>query len=81
MRIDSTEEEHIRLNGKLINDKIRQFKEQYGIQDKQDLLAMTTFDMGMAQIKENRSAKLIQERVIEQIHSLETLVDQALQGI
>jgi cell division protein ZapA len=81
MRIDSNEEEQIRLNGKIINDKIRQFKEQYGIQDKQDLLAMTTFDLGMANIKEKKNAQIIQERLIDQIQSLETLVDQALQSI
>lgn len=80
MRIDSNEEEQIRLNGKIINDKIRQFKEQYGIQDKQDLLAMTTFDLGMANIKEKKGAKIIQERVIDQIQALESLIDQALQS-
>lgn len=81
MRIDSNEEEQIRLNGKIINDKIRQFKEEYGIQDKQDLLAMTTFDLGMASIKEKKSVKISQERLIDQVQALESLVDQALHSI
>jgi cell division protein ZapA len=40
MRVSPQEEERLRMAGKLLNDRIKEFREQYGIQDKQDLLAM-----------------------------------------
>jgi len=40
MKIEASEEERIRKAGKLLNDKIKSYSEQFGIDDKQDLLAM-----------------------------------------
>ena len=40
MRVSPPEEERLRLAGRQLNERIKEFREQYGIQDKQDLLAM-----------------------------------------
>ena len=40
MRVSPLEEERLRLAGRQLNERIKEFREQYGIQDKQDLLAM-----------------------------------------
>ena len=40
MRVAVADEERLRLAGRQLSEKLREFREQYGIQDKQDLLAM-----------------------------------------
>ena len=44
MKVKLEEEEKIRAAGKLINEKIKHYRGQFGINDKQDLLAMVAFD-------------------------------------
>ncbi len=40
MRVAVTDEERLRLAGRQLSEQLREFREKYGIQDKQDLLAM-----------------------------------------
>jgi len=40
MRVAVADEERLRLAGRQLSERLRDFREQYGIQDKQDLLAM-----------------------------------------
>ena len=40
MWVAVADEERLRLAGRQLSEKLREFREQYGIQDKQDLLAM-----------------------------------------
>ena len=40
MRVAVADEERLRLAGRQLSERLREFREQYGIQDKQDLLAM-----------------------------------------
>ena len=40
MRVAVVDEERLRLAGRQLSERLREFREQYGIQDKQDLLAM-----------------------------------------
>lgn len=44
MRVKEEEEERIRVVGKVLNERMRFYKDQFGIQDKQDLLAMVAFE-------------------------------------
>ena len=44
MRVKEEEEERLRIVGKLLNERLKFFKDQFGIQDKQDLLAMVAFE-------------------------------------
>lgn len=44
MRVDAAEEERLRIAGRLINERIKMYRDQFGIDDKQDLLAMVAFD-------------------------------------
>ena len=41
MKVKRNEEERVRAAGKLINEKLKSYREQFGLDDKQDLLAMT----------------------------------------
>ncbi|NVO83712.1 MULTISPECIES: cell division protein ZapA [Hymenobacter] len=40
MKVSPQDEERLRLAGRLLGERLKEFREQYGIQDKQDLLAM-----------------------------------------
>ncbi len=53
MKIKREEEALIRESAKIINDKISKYKNQFGTNDNQDLLAITSFDsiLELAKIK------------------------------
>jgi cell division protein ZapA (FtsZ GTPase activity inhibitor) len=44
MKVKVEDEARIRRAGKLINDKLRKYREEFGLDDRQDLLAMVAFD-------------------------------------
>ena len=44
MKVRKDEEERVRSAARFINEKLKAFREQYGLEDNQDLLAMVSFD-------------------------------------
>ena len=44
MKVKVDDEAKIRRAGKLINDKLKRYREEFGLDDRQDLLAMVAFD-------------------------------------
>ncbi|MEX0883600.1 MAG: cell division protein ZapA [Cyclobacteriaceae bacterium] len=44
MKVKADDEARIRRVGKLINEKIKIYREEFGLDDRQDLLAMVAFD-------------------------------------
>ncbi len=40
MKVSPQDEERLRLAGRLLSERLKEFRDQYGIHDKQDLLAM-----------------------------------------
>lgn len=50
MQVEAQEEERLRNVAKAINEKIRDYKTEFSIQDKQDLLAMLAIDLMMSKI-------------------------------
>ena len=44
MKVKPEDEERVRKAGKQINERLRSYREQFGINDNQDLLAMVAFD-------------------------------------
>ncbi|MFA0962631.1 cell division protein ZapA [Roseivirga sp. BDSF3-8] len=44
MRVSAEKEEKVRQAGKALHEKIKHYRERFGIDDKQDLLAMVAFD-------------------------------------
>ena len=41
LKINDTEEENIRKAAKLINEKVKEYEDNFAVRDKQDLLAMS----------------------------------------
>ncbi|MCG8340648.1 MAG: cell division protein ZapA [Cytophagales bacterium] len=78
MKVCIEEEACIRAAGKLINDKVKTYKEKFGIDDKQDLLAMVAFDCLVDTLKSNDTESR-EEKIIEQVNNLTQLVAQVLE--
>ena len=77
MKVDPEEEERIRKAGKIVNEKIKLFKSQFGIDDKQDLLAMVAFDALVERLKTEGSTSddnLLQEKLA----GLNNLISQSI---
>jgi cell division protein ZapA len=78
MRVDSSEEERIRVAGKLINEKLKHFREQFGIDDKQDLLSMTVFDAVMDKLKSDQLTTDNDSIVQYKIEHIDRILSEAL---
>ena len=78
MKVKRTEEEKVRAAGKLINEKIKHYREQFGLDDKQDLLAMVAFDCLVDKMAEEDNLQVIDETLVEKVNHLNQLVSQAL---
>ncbi|MBI1769708.1 MAG: cell division protein ZapA [Bacteroidetes bacterium] len=76
MKVKRTEEERMRVAGKLVNEKIKHYREKFGIDDKQDLLAMVAFDCLIERMADEENQHSIDQTVVEKIHQLNQLVSQ-----
>ena len=54
LRVDMAEEEVIRRAAKLINDRIKEFQDNYAVRDKQDLLSMCVLHYATGMLKAER---------------------------
>ena len=70
MKVDPEDEERIRKAGKIVNEKIKIYREKFGIDDKQDLLAMVAFDSIVDRMESEGSAVSADNTIIERIKSL-----------
>ncbi|HEY8512611.1 MAG TPA: cell division protein ZapA [Cyclobacteriaceae bacterium] len=78
MKVKRADEERIRIAGKLINEKLRSYREQFGIEDKQDLLAMVAFDCLIDKMAVEETQKGIDQTVFEKVNQLNNLISQSI---
>lgn len=78
MKVKLKEEERIRAAGKLINEKLKHYRGQFGIDDKQDLLAMVAFDCLVDKMADEENLEVIDHTVVEKMNHLNYLVSQAI---
>jgi len=78
MKVKRADEERVRMAGKLINEKVKSYKEQYGIDDKQDLLAMVAFDCLIDKMASEETHQVIDQTVFEKVDRLNQLVSQSI---
>jgi len=74
LRITMEEEEIIRHAAKLINDRIKEFQENYAVRDKQDLLSMAVLHYATATLKTEQNAKHEDKDVREKAHQLDEML-------
>ena len=77
MKVEPEEEERIRKAGKIVNEKIKLFKSQFGIDDKQDLLAMVAFDILVERLK-TEGGNVSDDVIKEKLSGLSSLISQSL---
>ncbi|HLF34732.1 MAG TPA: cell division protein ZapA [Cyclobacteriaceae bacterium] len=78
MKVIPEDEERIRKAGRVINEKIKHYAQQFGIDDKQDLLAMVAFDILVDKSQQEEIEVIHDESVTERIASLGEIVTKAL---
>lgn len=78
MRVKSEDEERIRKAGKILNDKVKKYREQFGIDDNQDLLAMVAFDCLIEKMKNEEQAGSVDEASTQQLAKLNQMISNAL---
>lgn len=75
MRVDESEEERLRMAGRLINERLRVFKEEFRIEDKQDLLAMVVFECMADKIKLEQECSEADTKIANRLQTLQQLAD------
>ncbi|HYG00911.1 MAG TPA: cell division protein ZapA [Chryseosolibacter sp.] len=78
MKVKRADEERVRIAGKLINEKLKSYREQFGIDDKQDLLAMVAFDCIVDKMTAEETYQAIDQTVFEKVSQLNHLVSQSI---
>lgn len=79
MKVSAEDEEKIRKAGKIINERIRAYRNRFGINDKQDLLAMVAFDCVVEQMNNELPETETDPTVSSKIDQLNSLINGALQ--
>lgn len=78
MKVEQHEEEQLRLAGKLVNERLREFQKSFGIDDKQDLLAMVVFDTMVEKIKVEGGNSKESHDISERLQRLNQLVEKLI---
>ncbi|WP_421872559.1 cell division protein ZapA [Marinoscillum sp.] len=78
MKVKAEDEEGIRKAGKLVNEKIKAYRDQFGIDDNQDLLAMVAFDCLVDKMKKEETIESSDEIALDQIRNISQLITNAI---
>jgi cell division protein ZapA len=78
MKVDPTDEENIRRAGKIINERLRSYREKFGIDDKQDLLAMVAFDSTVEKLKAEGKSHQVDDTVEHKLARLNQIITEAI---
>lgn len=78
MKVKIEDEERVRSAGRQINERIRSYRDRFGIDDKQDLLAMVAFDCLVDKMEMDEKQYDAGENVLEKVNHLNNLINQAL---
>jgi cell division protein ZapA (FtsZ GTPase activity inhibitor) len=74
LKVNMEEEEIIRKAAKLINDRIKEFQENYAVRDKQDLLSMCVLHYATASLKADMKVTTEDTEVTEKVYQLDYLL-------
>jgi len=69
------EEEIIRRAAKLINDRVKEYQENYAVKDKQDLLSMCVLHYATSALKAEKKVTVEDSDVAERVYELDHLLN------
>ncbi|MFQ3213230.1 MAG: cell division protein ZapA [Marivirga sp.] len=78
MTVKAEEEERVRKAGKLINERLKSYRERFGIDDKQDLLSMVAFDALIDRLSVEDNIQTNDESALNKVQSINHLISQSL---
>jgi cell division protein ZapA len=78
MRVDSAEEERLRIAGRTVNEKMKNYRDHFGIDDKQDLLAMVAFDCLVEKMRTEAVSSGLNNNISTKISDLDHLISSTL---
>ncbi|RYE33368.1 MAG: cell division protein ZapA [Sphingobacteriaceae bacterium] len=74
LKVNMEEEEIIRRAAKLINDRIKDYQENYAVKDKQDLLSMCVLHYATTSLKAEKQVLIEDTEVTEKVYQLDQLL-------
>ncbi len=74
LRVNMEEEEIIRRAAKLINDRIKEYQENYAVKDKQDLLSMCVLHYATSSLKADLKVTVEDTEVAERVYQLDYIL-------
>jgi len=74
LKVNTEEEEIIRRAAKLINDRIKDYQENYAVKDKQDLLSMCVLHYATTSLKAEKQVMIEDTEVSEKVYQLDQLL-------
>lgn len=74
LKVNTEEEEIIRRAAKLINDRIKDYQENYAVKDKQDLLSMCVLHYATTSLKAEKKGIVEDIEVSEKVSQLDILL-------
>ncbi len=75
LKVNMEEEEIIRRAAKLINDRIKEYQENYAVRDKQDLLSMCVLHYATSALKADKKVTVEDTEVTEKVYQLDHLLN------
>ena len=74
LKVNPSEEENVRKAAQMINDKIREFRNKYDADDKQDYLAMVALQLAVENMENNITHSGEESELSEKLSNLEQLL-------
>ncbi len=74
LKVSTEEEEIIRRAAKMINDRIKDYQENYAVKDKQDLLSMCVLHYATTSLKAEKQVMIEDTEVTEKVYQLDHLL-------
>ena len=78
MKVQATDEMRVRTASRQLNEQVKAYSDQFGIHDKQDLLAMVAFDCLIEALRAEDGSTEETQTLTEQVNALAQLVAQNL---
>ncbi len=78
MKVKAEDEAMIRHAGKTINERIKNYRDKFGIDDIQDLLAMVAFDCLVEKTRSEEETTSTDEVALEQVQAIKNMISDQL---
>lgn len=78
LTIKKEEEEIIRKAAGLINEKVKNYSDNYAFKDKQDLLAMVALQNGTSVLRTENEAKNMDRRLTDKMKEIDKVLSEGL---